>query len=134
MPKVRKDKSNHDKMTAEETINCIKDHMDVHRIGEHSHIKLSEELSMAIAAIRECEELENPKPLTLDELRQMAGEPVWCSEYQCYGIIKVETIGRWANTPFLVGVWHNLGAAVNFEYDIKKRGLTIYRNKPKEDI
>lgn len=77
-------------------------------------------------------EIDQFKPLTLDELRKMAGEPVWRSEYQCYGIIKVETIGRWANTPFLVGVWHNLGAAVNFEYDIKKRGLTIYRNKPKE--
>lgn len=38
-------------MTAEEAIKRIKDHMDVHRIGEHPHIKLSEALNMAISAI-----------------------------------------------------------------------------------
>lgn len=31
----------------------------------------------AIAALRAQQERENPKPLTLDELRQMDGEPVW---------------------------------------------------------
>ena len=30
-----------------------------------------------VAAIREKQERENPKPLTLDELREMAGEPVF---------------------------------------------------------
>lgn len=87
MPKVWKDKSNHDVMTAEEAIKRIKDHMDVRRIGEHPHIKLSEALSMAIAALREREEPENPKPLTLDELRQMDGQPVWirANHYgECY--------------------------------------------------
>lgn len=72
------------------------------------------------------------RPLTVDELREMAGEPVWCSEYQCYGIVKVETVGHWANNPFLVGVWHDRGVAGNFEYDIKKRRLTLFRSKPKE--
>lgn len=32
----------------------------------------------ALAALREKQERENPKPLTEDELRQMLGEPVWC--------------------------------------------------------
>lgn len=32
---------------------------------------------MAIAALRSQQERENPKPLTLDELRQMDGEPVY---------------------------------------------------------
>lgn len=32
----------------------------------------------------------------------------------------------------LVGTWHNGDAAVNFEYDIKSRGLTLYRHKPEE--
>lgn len=71
------------------------------------------------------------KPLTLDELRTMAGEPVWCSEYQCYGIIEIETIGRWANIPFLFGVCHDRGVAEKFEKDIKKRRLTLFRSKPK---
>ena len=34
------------------------------------------------------------KPLTLDELRTMAGEPVWCSEYQCYGITLFSRVSR----------------------------------------
>lgn len=32
----------------------------------------------------------------------------------------------------LVGTWHNGDVAVNFEYDIKSRGLTLYRHKPEE--
>ena len=32
----------------------------------------------ALAALREKQERENPKPLTEDDLRQMMGEPVWC--------------------------------------------------------
>ncbi len=87
----------------------------------------------ALAALRAQAEAEN-KPLTLDELREIGGEPVWCNEYQCYGIVKVETIGHWANKPFLVGARHVdfSGVAVDFEYDIEKRELTLYRHKPKE--
>lgn len=83
-----------------------------------------------VGALRAQEERERNDPLTLKELRKMGGEPGWCSESQCYGIIKVEKIGRWANTPFFVGAWHNNKVAINFEWDIKKRGLTIYRHKP----
>lgn len=73
-------------------------------------------------------------PLTLDELREMPGEPVWCEEYQCWGIVKCEGIGRWAGKPFLVGASYDTvyKVAVNFEYDIKKRNLTLYRYKPED--
>lgn len=53
-------------------------------------------------------------------------------ELECYGIVKMEKVGSWANELFLVGTWHNGDAAVNFEYDIKSRGLTLYRHKPEE--
>ena len=43
-------------MTAEEAIKRIQDHMDVHRIGEYPHIKLSKALNMAISALRDQEE------------------------------------------------------------------------------
>lgn len=33
------------------------------------------------AALREKAERENPKPLTLEELRQMDGEPVWIDDW-----------------------------------------------------
>ena len=65
-------------------------------------------------------------------LHLMRGEPVWCKELECYGIVKMEKVGSWANELFLVGTWHNGDAAVNFEYDIKSRGLTLYRHKPEE--
>lgn len=65
-------------------------------------------------------------PLTLEELRQMAGNPVYCPKIKAYGIVKYETIGIWAGVPFLVGVWHRYGVAVNFEYNIVKRKLKCY--------
>lgn len=82
--------------------------------------------------IRHKQESVHNNPLVLDELRQMRGEPVWCKELECYGIVKMEKVGSWANELFLVGTWHNGDAAVNFEYDIKSRGLTLYRHKPEE--
>ena len=69
----------------------------------------------------------NKKPLTLEKLQQMAGKPVYCPEIESYGIVKYETIVIWAGVPFLVGAWHNDGAAVNFEYNIIKRKLKCYR-------
>lgn len=88
-------------------------------------------VSASLTALREQEEQENQKPLTLEELQTMAGEPVWCSEYQCYGIIEIETVGRWANIPFLVGVWHDRGVVEKFEHNIIKRRLALFRSKPK---
>lgn len=69
----------------------------------------------------------NKSPLTLQELREMAGKPVYCPEEELYGIVKCETIGKWAGTPFLIGCWHNNGVAVNFEWDIEKRKLKCYK-------
>ena len=88
-----------------------------------------EALRMAIHALREY----NPKPLTLDEIQKMAGQPVWCAELECYGIIKLETGGAYKNRPYLVGAWHHNGVAVNFEHDLAARGYTLYRRKP-EDV
>lgn len=69
------------------------------------------------------------KELTLEELKQMSGQPVWCKDLEVYGIIKCESIGRWSGKPFLVGVFYSeeYGTAHNFEYDIQKRGLVCYR-------
>lgn len=67
------------------------------------------------------------KPLTMNELKELAGKPVYCPEIESYGIVKWETIGKWSDIPFLVGAWHNDGVAVNFEYNIKERGLKCYK-------
>lgn len=43
-------------MKREEAIKRIRDHMDLHRIGDYPHINLREALNMAISALREQEE------------------------------------------------------------------------------
>lgn len=52
------------------------------------------------------------KPLTTEELRQMAGQPVWCPDEEAYGIVMCDKIGQWAGIPFLHGVWYGDVAAV----------------------
>lgn len=66
------------------------------------------------------------EPLTLAELRSMDGEPAWCEDFGCWGIVRVDPNGNWKNKPFLLG--HLYGA--KFEYDIDRRRLKLYRYKP----
>lgn len=69
----------------------------------------------------------NKEALTLEELQELAGKPVYCPDIESYGIVKYETMGAWAGVPFLVGAWHCDGVAVNFEYNIVERKLNCYR-------
>lgn len=69
----------------------------------------------------------NRGPLTQQELQEMAGKPVYCPEIESYGIVKYEAIGTWAGVPFMVGVFHCDGGAVNFEYNIIERKMKCYR-------
>ena len=41
------------------------------------------------------------KALTLNELRQMVGQPVWCPKENAYGIITCDKCGKWTGIPFL---------------------------------
>lgn len=68
------------------------------------------------------------EPLTLEELRSMEGQPVWCAELECWGIVMVDSTGRWAGVPFLLGRWKE----VKFEYDIQRRSLTLYREERRQ--
>ncbi|MDE6259898.1 MAG: ParB N-terminal domain-containing protein [Oscillospiraceae bacterium] len=69
---------------------------------------------------------ESNTPLTLEELREMDGEPVWSSYYQCWGLISVHSSGKWAGVPFFLftedGCRH--------ERNVEQRRLTLYRRKP----
>ena len=66
-------------MTIEEAIEAIKCNWPDSR-----YTILREALEMAISALRQqehfCEVTKKVDPLTLDELRKMDGEPVWCVE------------------------------------------------------
>ena len=71
-------------MDRKEAILRIKDHMEHHGIGKYPHLKLKEALDMAIAALSPPNE-----PLTLEQLREMDGEPVWFDTIKRWGIVKV---------------------------------------------
>ena len=60
--------------------------------------------------------------LTLDQLRKMDGKPAYWLEDESYGIISVDSNGKWAGIPFFRGRKNG----VNFEYDIESRGMEIY--------
>ena len=68
------------------------------------------------------------EPLTLDDLREMDGKPVWWDDGDgnCWGIVTVDADGFWAGIPFLRGRRNQ----VNFEYNIKLNRMKIYRRPP----
>ena len=68
------------------------------------------------------------EPLTLKQLREMNGQPVWVEEINHLALIDIETGGRWSGIPFVV--WAENGA--KFCYNIKARNLHCYRCQPKK--
>ena len=110
-------------MDRKEAVLRIKNHMEHHGIGKYPHLKLKKALDMAIAA------LDTPnEPLTLEQLREMDGEPAWWDdgEGSCWGIISVDNAGMWGGIPFFRGRWRQ----VNFKYNIEERKMRIYRRPP----
>ena len=83
-----------------------------------------EALSMATAALREQEERENPKLLTLDELRKMDGEPVWLQDNE------YPENTEWA-------IWNDVLKECWLDREnTEQYGVFwfAYRSKPKEEI
>ena len=73
------------------------------------------------------------KELTIEELKQMPGQPVWCPEEESYGIVMCDKIGQWAGIPFLHGVWYSDddGVGVEFNHNIIGRKLKCFRVEDK---
>lgn len=111
-------------------------------IPVHNRIDTDQEACrLAVAALRAQKERENPKPLTLDELRQMYGEPVWVvesfppfgEEWEAWDILE-EIDGD--SACFGRGV---IGRLSSEDYNRRDSngnlipgGWLAYRNKPKE--
>lgn len=66
------------------------------------------------------------KALTLDELREMDGEPVWVEEVEHWALIDIEKSGQWDGVPF--AIWAENGT--KFTYNVESRGLHCYRRPP----
>lgn len=75
------------------------------------------------------EDRENPKLLTMDELRKMDGEPVWVEEMNAWAIVGVDEGGRWDKIPFVNTTISN----VRYGWNAESRNLHCYRHKPKEE-
>ena len=116
-------------MTTEEAIKRIRQHMAAHRIGKYPHIYIGEALTMAIAALQEKLDREDPKPLTIEELIQMQDQPVWLKsledpEHGGWGIVEGASEIGGKKYLFLRG---EIGYC---EYE---KGVVAYRHKPKEE-
>ena len=70
---------------------AIKDFEDFKAAGyTHSALPSSWNIELALAALRAQLARENPRPLTLDELRERDGKPVWCIDgegHSCYCLV-----------------------------------------------
>ena len=88
------------------------------------HKRDMEAHQIVLDALREKAEREDPKPLTIEELKQMIGEPVWVQgpgipEYGRWGIVE----DAFGNSLYLLNDFSC--------HDIGKTWLA-YRHKPKE--
>ena len=89
-------------------------------------------IDMAISALRQQEVTKKVDPLTLDELRQMDGEPVWIVEYPDWGHWELSADAEDYVTdrePSFYGMKHNDPAG---RYGLHKLGWLAYRQKPEE--
>lgn len=90
--------------------------------------KDTDSISHAIKALQEKQERENPEPLTLEELRQMDGEPVWivAKHYRTFADV-VRVMGRDKGDDFVgFKICHNL------QENGHGKTWNAYRHKPKE--
>ena len=127
-------------MTREEAIKVLEKQFDKscgnYRYQNAEKLDFEDALWMAISALRQQETVTNRnglnEPLTLDELRQMDGKPVWCEIYikgqpSFYGIVHGENV-----TGFIPGDDKPANLAIT---NVGAYGLAwlAYRQKPEED-
>lgn len=94
--------------------------------------KASKEISYLIsqvgqlsAEIAKYQESDQPGPLSLEQLKQMDGEPVWIKNYGEWAIVIVDSVGTYSGMPFVKGKY--------FEHDVSMRNLTCYTHKPRQE-
>lgn len=123
-------------MTTEEAIKILDDgnwwdYLDCY-IPKETRMELIDALDIADVALRAQQEQENPEPLTLDELRQMDGNPVWIVEAPDWGHWELSEDARDyiedRDTDFY-GMKYDDPCG---QYGLHKLGWLAYRHKPKE--
>ncbi len=102
-------------MTKEDAMDCLA------RCADGSDPEYDAAVALAVAALRAQVEAERNEPLTLEQLREMDGEPVW-----------VKTLGVWG----LVDVALDLVVTRKGDLSLCVYGGTgrLYRHKPPEPV
>lgn len=109
---------------------------NLHVLSTVAHPILAEACAVGIAALRAQQEQEDPKTLTLDELRQMEGEPVWV--VYDVAVEGIDLLSFWALVEVAeasIFLTNNLGGRTEYAADVEFEddGITVYRHKPKEE-
>ena len=68
----------------------------------------------------------NQNPLTLEQLRQMDGQPVWIEDVGCFGLVSVADIGAFKGVPYV----RFCKSVDSFKHNVEYRGLKLYACKP----
>lgn len=87
-------------------------------------LKQNEVFKIAISVLRSTQQ--PGKPLTLEQLREMDGQPAWCEDVGCWAIVSVSDAGKWKGVPFALFVRDG----VRFEWDIEDHGLCMHPYPP----
>ena len=64
--------------------------------------------------------------ISVEQLREMDGEPVWVGDAKHWALIDIEKGGQWDGAPF--AIWAENGT--KFTYNVESRGLHCYRCPP----
>lgn len=115
-------------MTDQEAIDRVHRELDVLQgMGpKHSYWRLclSRVFNLALRALQE----QNPKPLTIEALRKMNGEPVWVAELSGlidqtgWALVEVDDRGPYKDIPFV--------RCHICQWNVISRKLHCYRHKP----
>lgn len=76
--------------------------------------------------VKESTLISSNEPLTLEQLREIDGEPVWVEDVRHWALIDIGKGGQWDGVPF--AIWAENGA--RFCYNILDRNLLCYRRPP----
>lgn len=119
-------------MTREEAIEWMEETIqDAEKLLDKCSPELKEEIleqnevfKIAISALRSTPQ--PGKPLTLDQLREMDGQPVWIEDTSCWGLVFIPKAGQFKNSPFVLFRKED----VQFEWHVTDSELTIYSYPP----
>ncbi len=87
-------------------------------------IEQKEVFELALTALRSMPEA--GEPLSLEQLKQMDGKPVWIEDVSRWGLVFIPEAGQFKNSPFVLF----RKGGVQFEWQVADSELTIYPYPP----